>query len=130
MSSPANTNFPLPPEQEAIRAKCLHPDGGFIEFTKEETEQSIAGRFEKIERKFPDRLAVKAGDRSLSYEALNQAANRVARAILAKCGQGNEPIALLFEHGIDAIVAILGTLKAGKFYFALDPLFPAERIAY
>jgi amino acid adenylation domain-containing protein len=120
----------LPPEQQAIRAKCLHPDGGFVEFTKEETEQSIAGRFENIVRKFPDRLAVKAGDRSLSYEALNRAANRVARAILAKCGPGSKPIALLFEHGIDAIVAILGTLKAGKFYFALDPLFPKERIAY
>ncbi len=120
----------LPPEQQAIRDKCFHPTGTFVEFTKEEVEQSIPERFEKIVRQYPDRLAVKAGSRSLSYEALNQAANRVARAILRKCGQRKEPVALLFEHGIDAIVAILGTLKAGKFYFALDPLFPAERIAY
>ena len=33
--------YKLPPEQEAIRAKCFHPAGKFIEFTKNEIEQSI-----------------------------------------------------------------------------------------
>ena len=40
----------LPPEQEAIRAKCFHPTGKFVEFTKTEVEQSIPERFEKIVR--------------------------------------------------------------------------------
>ena len=42
----------LPPEQEAIRAKCFHPSGTFVEFLKEEIEQSIPERFEKIVRKY------------------------------------------------------------------------------
>jgi hypothetical protein len=50
----------IPPEQEAIRAKCFHPSGSFTEFTKEEVEQSIASRFEKIARKHSDRVAVKS----------------------------------------------------------------------
>ena len=37
---------------------------------------------------------------------------------------------LLYEHGIDVIAAILGVLKAGKFYVALDPSFSQERIKY
>jgi hypothetical protein len=37
-----------PPEQEAIRAKCFHPSGIFVDFAKEEIEQSIPERFEKI----------------------------------------------------------------------------------
>ena len=43
----------LPPEQEAIRAKCFHPTGKFVEFTKDEVEQSIPERFEKIVRYIP-----------------------------------------------------------------------------
>src|SRR6266404_7779360 len=60
----------LPPEQKAIRAKCFHPTGAFVEFTKDETEQSIPERFEKIVRLHPQRLALKLGDEALSYEAL------------------------------------------------------------
>jgi len=37
----------LPPEQEAIRAKCVHPTGTFVEFPIEDVETSIPARFEK-----------------------------------------------------------------------------------
>ena len=117
-------------EQEAIRAKCFHPTGTFVEFKKEEIEQSIPERFEKMVRQYTERLAVKMGDRALRYDQLNQAANRIARLILEKRGPGSEPIAVLFEHGIDGIAAIFGVLKAGKFYVALDPSFPERRINY
>jgi hypothetical protein len=43
----------LRPEQEAIRSKCFHPSGTFVEFPKEEIEQSIPGRFEKIVELYP-----------------------------------------------------------------------------
>jgi amino acid adenylation domain-containing protein len=120
----------LPPEQEAIRAKCFHPSGTFVEFSKEDVETSIPARFEKIVLRHPDRLAVKVGKRALTYDDLNRAANRIARTILALTGQGSEPIALLFEHGIDVIATILGVLKAGKFYVALGFSFPPERNQY
>ena len=91
-------------------------------------EQSMPERFEKMAATYPDRLAVKAGDRRLTYAALNQLANRIAHAILSKRGPGSEPIALLFEHGIDIIAAIFGSLKVGKFYVVLDPSFPPQRL--
>ena len=96
----------LPPEQEAIRDKCFHPSGTFVEFPKEEIEQSIPERFEKIVRLHPGRLAVKMGERALTYDELNKVANQIARAILVRRGQGSEPIALLFEHGIEVVAAI------------------------
>ncbi|HEY3304679.1 MAG TPA: non-ribosomal peptide synthetase [Candidatus Binatia bacterium] len=95
---------------------------------KEKSVQSIPARFEKIARQYPGRLAVKMGDRSLTYDAFNQAANRIARAILAKRGPGSEPIALLFEHGIDVLLALFGVLKAGKSYVAINSTFPPERM--
>jgi amino acid adenylation domain-containing protein len=118
----------LPPEQEAIRAKCFHRSGTFVEFPREEIEQSIPERFEKIVRLHPDRLAVKMGERALTYDQLNKVANQIARAILTRRGQGSEPIALLFEHGIEVVATIIGVLKAGKFYVAMDIDSPRERV--
>ena len=118
----------LPPEQKAIRAKCFHPTGTFVEFKREEIEQSIADRFEKIVQKYPANIAVKVKNQTLTYDELNKAANRMARAILAAGGQANEPIALLIEQGASLIAAIIGTLKAGKIYVPLDRHYPHARL--
>ena len=126
-SKPQNT---LPPEQQAIRDKCFHPSGKFIEFPKEDVETSIPERFEKIVGRCPDRLAVKIRNRTLTYQELNHAANRVAHAILAQRGETQEPIALLMEHDSPLIVAIVGVLKAGKICVVLDPSFPKARSAF
>ena len=114
----------LPPEQEAIRAKCFHPTGKFEDFPREEIEQSIPERFDKMAAKYPSRLAIKTKTHTVTYDELNKLANRVARAILAQRPDGNEPIALLLEQGASPIVAILGVLKAGKIYVPLDPSSP------
>ena len=120
----------LPAEQKIIRAKCFHPSGSFIEFTKDEVEQAIAGRFEKIARLHPHRLAVKTRKRALTYDDLNQAANRVAHALIERRGEANEPIALLLENDAPMIAAILGVLKAGKMYVPLDISYPRASLAH
>jgi amino acid adenylation domain-containing protein len=98
-----------------------------VEFTEEEIRQSIPARFERVAQHGPDRLAIKMGDRRLTYGELNRHANRIACAIKDKLGSEVEPIALLFEHGIDAVAAILGALKAGKFFVALDVSVQRQR---
>jgi len=95
----------------------------------ENVETSIPARFESIARLHPERLAVKDGGQSLTYDQLNRAANLIAHAVLSQRGATSEPIPLLFQHGIDMFPAILGVLKAGKFYLGLDPSLPDERQA-
>jgi amino acid adenylation domain-containing protein len=119
-----------PSQQQAIRAKCMHPTGTFSEFPPEAIEQSIPERFEQMVARHPGRQAVKTGNLALTYAGLNQMANRVARAILARCGEGEEPVALLLAQGAPNIAAILGVLKAGKFYVPLDPMYPPARLTY
>ena len=60
---------------------------------------------------------------------MNQAANRLALAILELRGAQAEPVAFLLAHGCPQIVAILGILKAGKIYVPLDPSHPQARSA-
>ncbi|MFQ5853749.1 MAG: AMP-binding protein, partial [Candidatus Binatia bacterium] len=120
-------NHPL---QQAIRAKCFHPSGTFIEFKKEEIEQSIPDRFEQMVRMYPDRLAVKTRDHQLTYDELNKAANRVARTVLNHSGEEPVPVALLFEQDTSLIAALLGAFKSGNFYVPLDPSFPSSRTTF
>lgn len=118
----------LPPEQEAIRAKCFHPSGTFVEFPEADLETSIPERFEKIVKMQPDRDAVKIADRILTYEELNKAANRVARVILDRFSGENRPVVILSEQSLTAIILAFAIWKAGKIVIAIEPSFPAEQI--
>lgn len=91
---------------------------------------SIPERFEQQVKLYPDNIAVKTDRFALTYEALNKAANQIARAIVAQRGVSQEPILLLFEHDAPVIVALFGALKAGKIYVALDPALPNDRFEY
>jgi len=120
----------VPPEQQAIRDRCFHPTGTFVEFEKHEIDESIAQRFERVAAKYPERLAVKTNHFTLTYEQLNETANRIARGILERCGGEQERIAIIIENEALIIAAILGALKAGKVYVPLDPSQPKTRLAY
>jgi amino acid adenylation domain-containing protein len=99
----------------------------FIEFRKEEIEQSIPSRFGQQVRLFPDHIAIRTRTQQVTYDELDRLSNRVAHSVLGKCGAKEEPIALLFEPGVAMVAGILGALKAGKFILPLDPGYPAAR---
>jgi amino acid adenylation domain-containing protein len=101
---------------------------GFRPFADADIEQSIPQRFERQVRAHGDGLAVKWSGGSYTFNALNETANRLARAILAVRKPGTEPIALMFDHGGEILAAIVAVLKAGKFYVVLDPTYPPDRL--
>lgn len=63
----------------------------------------------------------------MTYQALLESARRVARGISEAPGAPGEPVALVFDHDTPSIVAILGSLLAGRPYVGLDPAVPASR---
>jgi amino acid adenylation domain-containing protein len=90
-------------------------------------EQCIHERFDEIAGLFPDRVAISDGSLSLTYRELREAADKMASAILEHSGHGQENIAFLISNNGSQIITLLGILKAGKSYVALDPQWPAER---
>ena len=93
--------------------------------------QTIPERFEEIVARYPDSLAVKCAGHSRSYRELNQEANRVARALLPTiAAPESASVALLFDHGLNLIAALLGALKAGVQVGALDSRAPEERMKF
>jgi hypothetical protein len=71
MNRPFEARSELPPEQEAIRDKCFHPSGAFVEFPIEDVETSIPARFEKMVRLYPNHLASKIADQAATYAEIN-----------------------------------------------------------
>lgn len=76
----------------------------------------------------PHAPAVTCGDQSLSYQELNRRANRLARALRTLGVYSDCPVGLCIEHSVDALVGLLGILKAGGGYVPLDPSFPGHRL--
>ena len=119
----------LPPDQQAIRARCFHPSGTFVEFKREEIDQSIPERFEKIVLRYPDRIAVQTKNNTLTYFELNRAANRIAHTVLAERGEKDEPVVTLVDQDTDAMAALLGVFKTSKTCVPLDPAYHQVRAA-
>jgi len=92
-------------------------------------DRSIAEAFERQAARRPDRLALRGCDGPMTYGELNRAANRVAHAVLGRPDAAGAPIALAMAPGPDAVVALLGALKAGRFYVPIDARQPRPWIA-
>jgi amino acid adenylation domain-containing protein len=114
--------------QDVPKGHRVAPTNSFIEFRREEVEQSISDRFEEVVRRYPERIAIKTRDEMFTYEELNHAANRIAGTILANCRESDAPIVLFLEKGAALIASILGVLKAGKIYVPLTVSYPSKRI--
>ncbi|MCA2629947.1 MULTISPECIES: amino acid adenylation domain-containing protein, partial [unclassified Microcystis] len=113
--------------------KCgnvVSPSNHFIEFRKQDIEQSIPARFREQVQKYPHHLAVHTNNYHWTYSELNYRVNQIAQAILKQSTFKEERIALLFEHDAPMVAAILGVLKVGKTYVPLDPNYPHKRVVY
>lgn len=105
------------------------PRGEFHEILAQQIEQSIPQRFEQQVDRFAGRIAVKTANVELTYAELDEWANRIALAILARRGAQPDAVGLLLGQGAVSAAATLGVLKAGKFYVPLDPFYPPARLA-
>jgi amino acid adenylation domain-containing protein len=94
-----------------------------------EVPQTMAGRFEAQAARTPDATAVVLRDCRLTYAALNSAANRTARELIAAGIGPEDVIGVALPRSIEMIVTLLGIAKAGAAYLPLDLDNPVDRLA-
>ena len=97
----------------------------------------IIEKFQEKVEVLPAKIAIKAGNRTITYRKLSNYANQVANAVTAGDGEWGgtagdrcQRVSLLFEHGADMIIAVLGVLKSGRTYVPLDITYPMNRLSY
>lgn len=120
------------PEETRSGTAPLRPPPAFSgdQFDKSNIEKSLVQVFEHQVTRYEQCPAIKSGTNQLTYGELNAFANRLARQIFRQLGQSVEPVAIILPQGAAILVAMLGILKAGKAYVALDPSHPADRLTH
>lgn len=90
-------------------------------------DATITGLFERQARLAPDRVALVAGGRPLAIGELDAAANRVAAALRTRGLREGGHVGVHVTRSAEAVIAILGVLKAGGVYVPIDPNDPVDR---
>jgi amino acid adenylation domain-containing protein len=86
--------------------------------------------FEHQVARAPATVAVMSGRRQVSYQDLNERANKVAH-FLRRRGVGPDVlVGVCLERSPEMIIALLAVWKAGGAYVPLDPAYPLERLSF
>lgn len=85
--------------------------------------------FEAHAQQTPEAIAVVSEYESLSYQALNQRAERLAQTLRPMI-QPDSLVGLCVERSPDMVIGILGILKAGGAYVPLAPQYPRDRLQF
>nr|WP_062330523.1 non-ribosomal peptide synthetase [Herbidospora sakaeratensis] len=85
--------------------------------------------FEERARIAPAAVALESASGLMSYADLNAAANRLARHLAGRGVRPRDVVGVSMPRGIETIVTMLATLKAGAAYLPLEPGLPADRLA-
>nr|MDQ3957938.1 amino acid adenylation domain-containing protein [Actinomycetota bacterium] len=93
-------------------------------------ETLLHEHFEEHARVRPDAVALSFEGEHVTYGELNARANRLAHHLRAQGLGAEDLVGVLFERGVDLIVAVVGVLKSGAAYVPVDPAYPPGRIAF
>ena len=89
--------------------------------------QTLPALFEAQVARRSDATALIFGATSLSYAELDRRANRVAHHLLRLRIGPESIVGLAMERSPEAVIGLLGILKAGAAYLPLDPTLPGHR---
>ncbi|MER7771805.1 amino acid adenylation domain-containing protein [Kitasatospora sp. NPDC096140] len=87
-------------------------------------------RFSRTAAARPDHVALRAGDRELTYREVDRRADALAHALIARGVGPESPVAVLLERSPELIVAMLAVWKAGGVCVPLHEAYPAERLEW
>ncbi|MEW6737965.1 MAG: condensation domain-containing protein, partial [Acidobacteriota bacterium] len=93
-------------------------------------DQNVVKVFEAKVVHSPQAIALIFEDEQLSYQELNQRANRLAHYLQTSGVTTDNLVGLFVERSVDMVVGLLGTLKVGAAYVPLDPSYPKDRLTW
>ncbi len=95
-----------------------------------ERDKCIHELFEDQVKRTPDKTALVAVDKTLTYKELNEEANRIAHSLIEKGIGKGDIVGLMLPRKSYLLSALLGILKTGAAYLPIDSELPRERIEY
>ncbi|GAA5853274.1 hypothetical protein JCM8547_000264 [Rhodosporidiobolus lusitaniae] len=99
---------------------------------------AITDIFQANAKAFPDRVCIveslppaevggKDGERSFTYQQIDEASNVLAHYLVKNGVEREEVVTVYSTRGVDLVVAVMGVLKAGATFSVIDPAYPPAR---
>ena len=93
-------------------------------------DKCIHELYEAQAARTPAAVALKFEAEQLTYQQLNERANQLAHYLRSRGVAPETRVGICVERSVAMVVGLLGILKAGAAYVALDPEYPEERLAF
>ena len=116
----------------ASEASCAPklPPASFGKIQSFPLERTVLNLFHEQVQKHPEAIAIKGGEKQISYAELDHQSHRIAEELLKHSLPLETPILLLLPPSVEFVAAALGVLKAGCSYLPTDPATPDARLKY
>ena len=92
--------------------------------------ESIPEAFDRVASAMPERIAIASADRRITYAELATRSDVIAADLRRRGVRPGAIVGLFIARSVDAIVAILGVLKAGAAYLPFDSSYPVKLLRY
>ncbi len=92
--------------------------------------ETVHACFANTRNATPDAIAVVHDEASLTYAGLDARAASLATRLRSAGVVAGDVVAMALPRSLDAVVALLGIVKAGAAYLPLDLTLPAERLGF
>ncbi|MCA7013924.1 amino acid adenylation domain-containing protein [Dickeya dadantii] len=111
----------LPPSEQALLRNTLNDTAQTVD------APWVHQQFERQAALRPTAVALRVGDHAISYQQLNQQANRIAHALLRRGFGVGSRVAVYLPRSPALAAAILGVMKSGAAWVPVDVRYPADR---
>ena len=84
----------------------------------------------KSAARYPEKMAVWARGRGITYRELDQGSNQLAHLLRQHGIKKGDRVGLYVPKCVESVISMLAVVKAGAVYVPLDPQAPADRVGY
>ncbi|WP_161556924.1 non-ribosomal peptide synthetase [Paenibacillus amylolyticus] len=117
----------LLPETERKRLVHDFNQSNIAPFSVSHTVNEI---IEEQVRRYPDKIAVVCNEKSLTYQEINDRANRLAGWLRDQHLKPDDLVGIWADRSIEMLTSIVAVMKAGGAYVPLDISYPDKRLQH
>ncbi len=85
---------------------------------------------EQSARRLPDKTALICGDERLTYNQIDEQANRLAWFLRDLCVERQDRVAIFLDNSVESVVSLFGVLKVDAIFLILSPTLKAPKLSY
>jgi len=80
--------------------------------------------------RLPDKVALICGDKRLTYQEINQSAEKLAASLVEMGVKRQDRVVIFLDNSVESVISLFGILKAGAIFIMLNPAMKSKKLNY